>query len=163
MPGWFSQLNVWLLILAQVMIRGSWDWALHQRHQTLRSAQRGACLRFSLSFFNKNKIEFEKEENKTQVIHNVNVSTHIRSTNYKKQQMFSKVSKYTISVKILHRGTWVAQLLECATSAQVMIWRFMSSSPTLGSLLQPLRAESTSDPLSPSLCSFPTCALPQNK
>ena len=26
--GWFSQLRVWLLISAQVMIPGSWDWAL---------------------------------------------------------------------------------------------------------------------------------------
>ena len=27
-PGWLSLLGVWLLILAQVMISGSWDWAL---------------------------------------------------------------------------------------------------------------------------------------
>ena len=31
-------------------------------------------------------------------------------------------------------GTWVAQSVKCLTSAQVMIW-FVSSSPTLGSLL----------------------------
>ena len=34
-----------------------------------------------------------------------------------------------------HRGTWVAQLVECVTSAQVMISQLMSLSPTLGLLL----------------------------
>ena len=29
MPGWLSQLNIWLFILAQVMISGSWDGAPH--------------------------------------------------------------------------------------------------------------------------------------
>ena len=29
-PGWLSQLSIWLLILAQVMISESWDWALSQ-------------------------------------------------------------------------------------------------------------------------------------
>ena len=28
-PGWLSRLNVQLLVLAQVMTSGSWDWALH--------------------------------------------------------------------------------------------------------------------------------------
>ena len=28
-PGWFSQLNIWVLILGQVMISWSWVWALH--------------------------------------------------------------------------------------------------------------------------------------
>ena len=32
-------------------------------------------------------------------------------------------------------GTWVAQSVECPTSAQIMISQFMSSSPPLGSLL----------------------------
>ena len=29
-PGWLSELSLWLLILAQVMISGSWDPALHR-------------------------------------------------------------------------------------------------------------------------------------
>ena len=33
------------------------------------------------------------------------------------------------------QGAWVAQLVECPTSAQIMISRFMSSSPALGSVL----------------------------
>ena len=28
-PGWCSKLSIWLLISAQLMISGSWDWALH--------------------------------------------------------------------------------------------------------------------------------------
>ena len=34
------------------------------------------------------------------------------------------------------RGTWVAQSIECPTSAQVMILQFVSSSPASGSVLQ---------------------------
>ena len=30
MPGWLSQLSVWLLIAAQVVTLWSWDWALRQ-------------------------------------------------------------------------------------------------------------------------------------
>ena len=29
-PGWLSQLSVWLLVSAQVIISGLWDWAPHQ-------------------------------------------------------------------------------------------------------------------------------------
>ena len=44
-------------------------------------------------------------------------------------------------------------LVNCLTSAQVMISQFMGSGPTLRSLLPTL------DPLSPSLCPSPTRAL----
>ena len=43
------------------------------------------------------------------------------------------------------RSTWVAQLVECLTSAQVMISLFLSLSPTSGSVL------TVSDSVSPSL------------
>ena len=36
---------------------------------------------------------------------------------------------------IVSWSTWVAQLVECLASAQVMISRFVGSSPTLGSVL----------------------------
>ena len=57
-----------------------------------------------------------------------------------------------VTVKILHsRGAWVAQLVRCPTSAQVMISQFVSSSPTLGSVLTAQSLEPASDSLSPSL------------
>ena len=61
------------------------------------------------------------------------------------------------------RGAWVAQSVERLTSAQVMISRFVSSSPALGSVLtaQSLDPASDSDlPLSlplPYLCSISLC------
>ena len=55
-------------------------------------------------------------------------------------------------LKIITRGAWVAQLVKRPTLAQVMISRFMGSSPTLGSVLiaQSLEPASTSVSLSPS-------------
>ena len=53
------------------------------------------------------------------------------------------------------RGTRVARLVEHLTSAQVMISRFVSSSPTSGSLLSAVGAGPALDPLSPSLCLSP--------
>ena len=51
--GWLSWLNVWLLILAQVMISGLWDGALspasHWASCWTLSKKHGACLIFSLS------------------------------------------------------------------------------------------------------------------
>ena len=59
------------------------------------------------------------------------------------------------------RGTWVAQLVERPTSAQVMISQFVSLSPVSGSVLtaQSLELASDSVCVSLSLCPFPTHAL----
>ena len=57
------------------------------------------------------------------------------------------------------RGTWVAQLVNCLTSAQVMISQFVSSSPTSGSVLTAQSLEPTSDSVSPSLSAPPQLAL----
>uniref|UniRef100_A0ABI8AHX2 Cilia and flagella associated protein 57 n=1 Tax=Felis catus TaxID=9685 RepID=A0ABI8AHX2_FELCA len=48
-------------------------------------------------------------------------------------------------------GAWVAQLVNCPTSAQVMISRFVSSSPASGSVLTAPSLEPASDSVSPSL------------
>ena len=48
-------------------------------------------------------------------------------------------------------GTWVAQLVECQTLAEVMITWFLSSSTMAGSVLTARSLEPTSDSLSPSL------------
>ena len=55
------------------------------------------------------------------------------------------------------RGAWVAQLVKRPTSAQAMISQFVSSSPTLGSVLtaQSLEPASDSVSLSFSLCPSP--------
>ena len=66
-------------------------------------------------------------------------------------------------IKMQRRGAWVAQSVECPTSAQVMISRFMSSTPTWGSLLSAqslLRILSLPLSLCPSLL---TLSLSQNK
>ena len=49
------------------------------------------------------------------------------------------------------RGAWVAQSVERPTSARVMISRFVSSSPTSGSVLTAQSLEPASDSVSPSL------------
>ena len=48
-------------------------------------------------------------------------------------------------------GAWVAQSVKRLTSAQVMILRIMSLSPTLGSVLTAQSLEPASDSVSPSL------------
>ena len=48
-------------------------------------------------------------------------------------------------------GAWVAQSVERQASAQVMISRFVSSSPASGSVLTALSLEPASDSVSPSL------------
>ena len=48
-------------------------------------------------------------------------------------------------------GTWVAQLVERLTLAQVMVSPFMASGPALGSVLTAQSLEPASDPMSPSL------------
>ena len=54
------------------------------------------------------------------------------------------------------QGTWVAQLVKHATSAQVMILLLLSSSPALVSVL---RAQNL-DPASDSVCVFSLSAPP---
>ena len=56
-------------------------------------------------------------------------------------------------------GTWVAQSVERLTLAQVMISRFVSLSPALGSVLTAQSLEPASDSVSPSLYPSPTHAL----
>ena len=53
--------------------------------------------------------------------------------------------------KRISRGTWVAQSVERLTSAQVMISRFVSSSPASGSVLTAQGLEPALDSVSPSL------------
>ena len=53
--------------------------------------------------------------------------------------------------KMWFRGAWVAQSVECPTSAQVMISWFMSSRPASGSVLTAQSLEPVSDPVSPAL------------
>ena len=53
------------------------------------------------------------------------------------------------------RGTWVAQSVKRLTSAQVMILRFVSSSPASGSVLTAGSLEPASGSVSPSLSAPP--------
>ena len=54
------------------------------------------------------------------------------------------------------RGTWVAQLFGCLTSAQVMISQLTGLNPTSGSVLTAQSLEPASDSVSPSLsAAFP--------
>ena len=61
--------------------------------------------------------------------------------------------------KIHVQGAWVAQLVERPTSAQVMISRSVSSSPTSGSVLTAQSLEPASDSVSPSLSDPPPFML----
>ena len=64
------------------------------------------------------------------------------------------------------RGAWVAQLVKHPTSAQVVISRFMGSSPTSGSVLTAQSPEPVSDSVSPSLSAPPllmVCLCLKNK
>ena len=57
------------------------------------------------------------------------------------------------------RGAWVAQSVECPTSAQVMISRSVSLSPASGSVLVAQSLEPASDSVSSSLSAPPLLAL----
>ena len=59
----------------------------------------------------------------------------------------------------MFRGAWVAQSVKCLTSAQIMISRFVGSSPMWGSVLTAQSLEPASDCVSLSLCSSPAHAL----
>ena len=74
--------------------------------------------------------------------------------------------KLTYTIKIItsfrivqSRGAWVAQSVEWLTSAQVMISRSMSSSPTSGSVLAAQSLEPVSDSVSPPLSAPPPLVL----
>ena len=56
-------------------------------------------------------------------------------------------------------GAWVAQSVECPTSAQVMISQSVSSSPALGSVQTAQSLEPASDSVSPSLSDPPPFML----
>ena len=56
-------------------------------------------------------------------------------------------------------AAWVAQSMKCPTSAQVMISRFVGSSPTSGSVLTAQSLEPALDCVSPSLSAPPLFAL----
>ena len=56
-------------------------------------------------------------------------------------------------------GAWVAQLVQWPALTQVMIWWFVSSSPTLGSLLTAQSLEPAMESVSPSLSAPPLLAL----
>ena len=56
-------------------------------------------------------------------------------------------------------GAWVAQSVKRPTSAQVMISRFVSSSPASGSVLTAQSLEPVSDSVSPSLSDPPPFML----
>ena len=62
-------------------------------------------------------------------------------------------------LKVFRRGTWVVQSAKCPTSAQVMISRFVGSSPTSGSVLTAQSLEPISDSVSPSLSAPPLFML----
>ena len=62
-----------------------------------------------------------------------------------------------LSLSKINRSAWVAQLVKHWTSAQVMISRFVGSSPTWGSVLTAWSLEPASDSVSPSL-SAPPCS-----
>ena len=60
---------------------------------------------------------------------------------------------------LLHLKYWVAQSVECPTSAQVMISRSVSLSPASGSVLMAQSLEPALDSVSPSLSAPPLLAL----
>ena len=57
------------------------------------------------------------------------------------------------------RGAWVAQSVEHLTSAQVVISRYVSSSPASGNVLTAQSLEPASDSVSPSLSAPPPGAF----
>ena len=62
-------------------------------------------------------------------------------------------------LQVQFRGTWAAQSVKLLTLAQVMILRFVSSSPTSGSVLTAWILEPSSDSVSPSLSALPPLML----
>ena len=66
----------------------------------------------------------------------------------------------TYAIKVISGwGTWVVQWFEQPTSAQVVISRFVSSSPASGSVLTAQRLQPASNSVSPSLSDPPPLTL----
>ena len=80
----------------------------------------------------------------------LNCTPEINITLYVNRHLNKNLKKIFLS-KIM-RGTWMAQCVQHPTLAQVMISQFMSSSPTLGSVLTARSLEPVSDSVSLSLC-----------
>ena len=66
---------------------------------------------------------------------------------------------FLLLLKALSRGAWVAQSVECPTSAQVMISQSVSSSPASDSVLIAQSLEPAWDSVSPSLSAPPLLVL----
>ena len=81
----------------------------------------------------------------------------------RKLGVFTKRRERTgvLNQKILSRGAWVAQSVKRPTSAQVMISRFVGSSPALGSVPTAQSLEPASESVSPSLSAPPPPTLTQ--
>ena len=62
-------------------------------------------------------------------------------------------------INVKFRGAWAAQSVERPTSAPVMISRFLSSSPELGSVLTAQSLEPALDSVSPFLSDRPLLTL----
>ena len=62
---------------------------------------------------------------------------------------------FPMNIKVMFRDVWVAQSVKRPTSAQVMILRLVSSSPTVGSVLTAQNLQPALDSLSPSLFAPP--------
>ena len=61
--------------------------------------------------------------------------------------------------RLICRGAWVAQSVKRPTSAQVMISRFVGSSPAWGSALTAWNLETAADSVPPSLSAPPPLVL----
>ena len=72
---------------------------------------------------------------------------------------FSQVFIFFFLKKMFFRGVWVSQSVKCQTSTQVMISRFVSSSPAWGPGLTAQSLEPALDSVSLSLCPSPIHAL----
>ena len=64
-----------------------------------------------------------------------------------------------LTMRLRERGAWVVQLGKHPTSAQIIILRFVSSSPTSGFVLTAQSLEPASDSVSPSLSVPPLLTL----
>ena len=71
---------------------------------------------------------------------------------------FLSLSKINIK-NMKNRGAWVGHLVKHLTSAQVMISRFVGSSPMLGSVLTAQSLEPASDSVFPSFSALPLLML----
>ena len=66
-----------------------------------------------------------------------------------------------IDLRLLMRGAWGAPSIKRLTSAQIMISRFVGSSPMLGFVLTARILEPASDSVSPSLSAPQLCLSPK--